>query len=88
MRIDVHIERLILDGLPLRCSQTSLVQASLEQELARLLRGSEVNSELLADGAVPHLPATSIQFTKDAPPARLGQQIASAVHGRIGEIHK
>lgn len=87
MKVNVHIERLILDGLPVRSSQGSLIQASIERELARLLNGSGVNSELMTGGAVPHLPATSIQFTKDAQPARLGQQIAGAVHGRIGGNH-
>ena len=88
MRINVHIERLVLDGLPLRTSQGSLVQASIERELARLLTGSGVDPELLAGGAVSRLPAASIQFTKDVPPARLGQQIAGAVHGTIGSSDK
>lgn len=84
MKINVHIERLILDGLPIRTSQGTLVQASLERELASLLSGNGLAPELMAGGAVSHLPATSIQLTKDSPPPRVGQQIAQAVHGRIG----
>ena len=84
MRINVHIERLILDGLPVPTMQGTQLQASIERELARLLAANGLRSELMAGGAVSRLPAGSIQFAQDAPPAMLGNQIAQAVHGRIG----
>ena len=84
MKINVHIERLILDGLPIRTSQGKLVQASIERELASLLSGNGLASGLMAGGAVSHLPASSIQLARDAPPPRVGQQSAQAVHRRIG----
>ena len=37
MRINVHIERLILDGLPVTSLQGPEVGAAVETELARLL---------------------------------------------------
>ena len=84
MRINVHIERLIVDGLPLRKSEGTLVQLAVERELAHLLAGNGLNSDLVTGGAVASLPASSIQLAKNAPPARLGQQIAGAVQSRIG----
>ena len=37
MNIKLHIERLVLDGLPVTRSQGPLVQAAMEAELARLM---------------------------------------------------
>jgi hypothetical protein len=79
MNINVSIERLVLDGLPMSRSQGVLVQDAVETELARLL-AEEALSHLSA-GAVPHLSANSIQVTWDSKPARLGHQIARAIHG-------
>src|SRR5260370_15084417 len=84
MRINVHIERLILDGLPVTTTQGTQLQASIEREWGRLLAANGLRSELMAGGAMSHLPASAIQFANDAAPARLGHQIAQAVHGRIG----
>ncbi len=86
MNINLHIERLIFDGLSVGAGQSALIQSAIETELARLLAGNGLLSELMVGGAVPRLPANSIQLTNDAPPARLGQQIARAVHiGISGE---
>lgn len=35
--ISLHIERLVVDGLPLTATQAARLQASLERELARLI---------------------------------------------------
>lgn len=77
MNINVHIERLILDGLPISRSQGVLVQAAVETELARLL--AEQGPCHLSPGAVPHLSANSIVVTRDSKPAQLGYQISRAL---------
>jgi len=84
MNINIHIERLILDGLPITHSQRPLVQASVEAELARLLATDGLASSLQAGGALPNIPGGSIQLTSDGNPHKLGQQIAQAVYGGIG----
>lgn len=84
MNISVHIERLILDGLPLAPDQRRLLQAAVEAELASLLASRGLAPGLLAGGAVPSLPADSIALTNDGDPTRLGHQIARAVYGGIG----
>ena len=82
--IAIHIERLILDGLPVTRSQGPLLQAAIEAELARLLATDGLSPELQAGGAVPALKAGNIQIASDNNPNQLGQQIAQAVHGGIG----
>lgn len=84
MNINLHIERLILDGLPISHSQRPLVQAAVEAELARLLATDGLSSCLMAGGAMPYVPGGSIQLMSDGNPKTLGQQIAQAVYGGIG----
>jgi hypothetical protein len=81
MNINVSIERLVLNGLPMSRSQGVLVQVAVETELAGLL--SEQGLRHLSAGAVPHLSANSIQVTHDSKPAQLGHQIACAIHGTL-----
>ena len=44
--IHLHIERLILDGLPIECAQGPHVQAAVEAELARLLTENGLDATL------------------------------------------
>ena len=85
MKINVHIERLLLEGLPVTRHQGTLVQAAVEAELARLLAEGDLDPQLLATGAVPSLSADTIQLPATVEPARLGRQIARAVHGGISK---
>ena len=81
MNIHLHIERLVLDGLPITSHQGVHVQRAVETELARLLTEGGVGSELAAGGALPSLRAGNIRLTNGATPAQLGRQIGQAVYG-------
>ncbi len=85
MNINIYIERLILDGLPISHGERPLVQASVEAELARLLTTNGLAPSLRTGGALPYIPGGSIQVASDGNPGRLGQQIAQAVYGGIGD---
>ena len=88
MNINLHIERLILDGLELGPAQGALIQAAVEAELGRLL-GEHGLSAQLANGAVlPSVRAGGLQLAQGAAPAQIGEQIAQAVYGGIGETHE
>ena len=84
MNIRIHIERLVLDGLPLAPGQAPFVQAAVEAELVRLLAAGGVAPGLSGLGAVPALRAGGLQLAPDAAPAGVGRQIARAVYGGIG----
>ena len=84
MKINLHIERVVLDGLPVASHQRGLVRSALEAELTRLLGAGGLSPQLMSGGAVPYLPASSIELTRGERPAQLGQQIAGAVHSGIG----
>jgi hypothetical protein len=79
--IRLHIERLVLEGLPVSHHQGAFVQAAIETELTRLL--GEGNLSALSGGAVPHLPVASIQLAHDNKPSSMGRQIAQALYGGL-----
>jgi hypothetical protein len=85
MNINLHIERLILDGLPIGSGQGALVQAAVEAELARLLVQGGIATSLQSDGAVPSVRADAIQLTAQSTPAQMGQQIAQSVYAGMGK---
>ncbi|MGH9429918.1 MAG: hypothetical protein ACRD3T_00080 [Terriglobia bacterium] len=84
MKINVRIERLILDGLPVATLQGPQVARGVEKELARLLAVNGLSDELRGGIAVPSVHAGAVRLGKETQPARLGQSIARAVHEGIG----
>jgi hypothetical protein len=81
MNIKVHIERLILDGLPVTSRQGDSIHAAVETELARVL--ADKGFDCSSGYAVPHLAASPIQLSQVSKPSLLGQQIARAVYGGL-----
>jgi hypothetical protein len=85
VNIKLHIERLILEDMPLTGAQGSHVKAAVETELTRLLTTDGLSHELQTGGAVPRLPTRSMRLTHNLTPARVGKQIAQSVYGGIGK---
>ena len=82
MKVNMFVERLVLDGLSVHYHQQPLLQAAVETELARLFTVN-VNSPangLLTGKAVSHIPASDIQLADESNPGHLGEQIARAVY--------
>ncbi len=78
MNINVSIERLVLDGLPVSSVQGHAIAAAMEAELTRLLSVEGLATS--ASRAEPHLPAGHIHLVPDGGPRSIGQQIGDAVH--------
>jgi len=83
MNINLHIERLVFDGVNIAPGQRQLLQASMEAELTRLLTDGGLSSNLAQGTALPRLPAKGIQMTSSNP-MQIGRQIAQSVYGGIG----
>ncbi len=83
MNINVHIERLILDGITMEKSQRPRMQRAVENELARLLAENGPSHDWGSGGYVPQIRASGILPMNEPHPTRLGQQIAETVHGVI-----
>jgi hypothetical protein len=79
--VNLHIERLVLDGLPVGSHQGPLVQAAVEAELARLLAANALpaaSPESVQRVAAPAIAAPAVT------PDGLGAQIGQAIFGSIG----
>jgi hypothetical protein len=85
MNINLHIERLVLDGIPLGPGQRPLLQAAMEAELTRLLASGGLSDALQSGGTLFSVRTAGIQLTNNGNPAQLGEQIAGAVYGGIGK---
>jgi hypothetical protein len=81
VNINLHIERLILDGVDIHPSQRHLLHASVQTELTRLLTEGGVAPQLTGGGALPHVASPALQLHSGHGPAEFGRQIAGAGMG-------
>ncbi len=84
LNVNLHIERLVLDGITLSVRERALLGTAVTTELTRLISESGLPAAMPANGTVPSVPAGTIQLGSNNNPARLGQQIAQAVYGGNG----
>ena len=85
MKINIQIDRLVLDGFDLSRSQRPLMQAAFETELARLLVRDGLSNELVSDVRLLSLQVPTIQLDNTNNPNAFGEQVAQAVHKGIGQ---
>ena len=84
MNVNLHIDRLILDGLDFGYEQRTLLQAAVQTELGRLLTAGGVSSEIATSGAIPHVAGKAIEVQQQNGPNDTGRRIAASVYGAIG----
>lgn len=84
MKIKLHIERMVMEGLPLDRTQSGRVRAAVEGELTRLLATGGVALEFSAGGAVTALRGGVVRIKKSSSPRAMGKEIAAALHYGIG----
>lgn len=75
--VALTIDRLSLHGLRLDAAQATRLQASVERELARLLKTAPPAA---AGAALDRVPGLGIRIDSPIDPARLGNEIARSVH--------
>ena len=85
MNIQVHIERLILDGVTLGVAERPQLQAAVEMELGRLLAERGIAKGLASDVALDSVRGGAVQLQSGTGGAGLGKQVAQAVYGGIGK---
>ena len=80
MNINLHIDRIILEGLAVGSGHKRSLQIALQTELAQLIAGSGLSPSLARGGAIPETTVPAIHFADQHNPAQLGTQIAQSVH--------
>lgn len=85
MNITVHIERLILDGIALPQCHRPLVQAAMEEELARLLAADGLAVGLQQSHVQQRVQGGILEVKDNDESDTLGRNIARAVYKGIGQ---
>lgn len=83
MNINLHIERLVLDGISVDSHQRPMLKATLETELGRLLAQNGIAPGLQSGDAFNAIRTNSIDVGEKNEPSHLGRQIARSVYGGI-----
>jgi hypothetical protein len=84
VNVNLHIDRLILDGLDFGHDQRPLLQAAVQTELGRLLTAGGLSSEIANAGAIPRVAGNAIEVQQEQGPHDTGRRIAASVYGAIG----
>lgn len=85
MKINLHIERLVLDGLPISASERPRLEEAMATELAHLLGNGELSDEFRAGAALANVRAGAMRVGRESSPEKLGTDIAKAVHQGLGD---
>lgn len=83
MKLNLHIERLVVDGVAIAPGQSHLLQTAVANELHRMLMESGISPELAKGAALHQVPADNIHLTNNNPD-QIGQQVALSVYGGLG----
>ncbi len=80
MNINLHIDRIILEGLAIAPGQKRSVQIALQAQLAELIAGSGISHSLAEGGSIPEATVPALHLLDQHNPTQLGTQIARSVH--------
>lgn len=87
MNIELHIDRLVLEGLPLESRHGPHLRQAIESELHRLLQAQGLSADLQTRQSLRRVQAPTIQLGGSEQPQSLGQQIAQSIYSGIGGRH-
>ena len=83
MRINLHIERLVLDGIGITANESHLLEINVTSELTRMLNDGGLAPALAQGAYLARLPTSRVELD-GSKPLELGRQIAQSLYGGIG----
>lgn len=86
MKLNLHIERLVLNGVDIQPGQHHVLQSAVTNELNRMLTERGISPELAKGATLHQVPADNIHLINNNPD-QIGQQIARSVYGGLGGQH-
>lgn len=84
MKIALHIERLVLDGVPLASGQQALLHAAVVEALTARLGDGVFAARLAAQPRRDVVHGAPIRLSSQTDPQSLGTDIASSIHAGFG----
>jgi hypothetical protein len=85
MNINLHIERLVLDGISLTLQQRASLKAAVVAEIKRQLANQGIGYAMQSDSHRRSVRGGSISIDNLHKPASIGKQIGNAVYRGIGK---
>lgn len=85
MNINLHIERLVLEGFKGGAREGALIETAVQAELTRLWSQTATSSMPQTSTAAPTLRGAAIGAGAAASPSLLGGAIAQSVYGAIAK---
>jgi len=85
MNINLHIERLVLDGIAVEPHQRADLKASVEAALSQQLVSQDIGSTMQSNNNRKSVRGESISIDNISTPSSLGHQIGNAVYRGIGK---
>jgi len=83
MNIHLHIDELVLEGLPPNATDADTVKAAVAAELARMFAGGDLAPGLRHGGARPPVATDDIHLGKDGNATDLGRRIGQTLYRGI-----
>ena len=87
MNVELHIERLVLTGVPLPPGGRAALAGAFGRELTRLIQDGGLARDLVSGTGAPRLTATLGPAAAAARPGagpRLGRELARSVYSSLG----
>ncbi len=83
MKIHIHIERLVVDGLPAEAAAGGMLGAAVEARVSELLRVGGLPPALAVSKHVASVRAPPLRADPARGAAHLGASIGDAIHGAV-----
>jgi hypothetical protein len=80
MNIELHIERLVVEGIPIAPGERTLLHATINAELERLLRAEGLPGDRPRPGAVARVQTPPVTVTGRPDTVDMGRRLAVAIH--------
>ena len=81
--INIHIGRLVMDGISVANHRQPMLDTAIETELTRLFCGDTASIHLLSSADLSHIPESEIGDVDETNPAQIGRQIARVIYEGI-----
>jgi hypothetical protein len=79
MKVNLHIDRLVLEGFSKAEGRT--IGATLERELGHLITAGGLPPHLKGGAPIPHLDTGTLNLSPQTRPHAVGRQLARQVYG-------